>query len=139
MGDSVDARRCASMPWKETSPVIERLQFIHDSQSGLYVMSELCERYGISRKTGYKWLERFEEDGKRGLGDRSRAPKHCPHRIDEPVAKAICEARLAHPTWGPRRVLSWLGGRHPRMSLPGLRTAGDLLPREGIVKKRVPR
>src|SRR5258706_505335 len=54
MGNSGDARRCASMPWKETSPVIERLQFIHDSQSVLYVMSELCERYDISRKTGFK-------------------------------------------------------------------------------------
>jgi putative transposase len=127
------------MPWKETSPMIERLQFIHDSQSGLYVMSELCERYGISRKTGYKWLERFEEDGKRGLGDRSRAPKHCPHRIDEPVAKAICDARLAHPTWGPRKLLSWLGERHPRMPLPAISTAGDLLQREGLVKKRVRR
>jgi hypothetical protein len=62
--------------------------------------------YGISRKTGYKWLERFEEDGKQGLSDRSRAPKHCPHRIDEPVAKTICEARLAHPTWGPTGQLT---------------------------------
>src|SRR5260370_1303515 len=129
MGDSVDARRCASMPWKETSPVIERLQFIHDSQSGLYVMSELCERYGISRKTGYKCLGGLEEEGRGGWGDGGRARKHCPHRIDEPVAKAICEARLAHPTWGPRKLLSWLGERHPRMSLPAISTAGDLLQR----------
>ena len=127
------------MPWKETSPMIERLQFVRDSQGGMYDMSELCERYGISRKTGYKWLERFEEEGKQGLRDRTRAPKHCPHRISDAVAKAICSARAAHPTWGARKLLSWLSERHPRMLLPAISTAGDLLQREGWVKKRVRR
>ncbi|PYN26894.1 MAG: hypothetical protein DMD99_03920 [Candidatus Rokuibacteriota bacterium] len=66
------------MPWLETSPVEQRERFIHDHRLELYTMAELCTRYGISRKTGYKWLDRFEEAGRQGLRDRSRAPRRCP-------------------------------------------------------------
>ncbi len=99
-------------------------------------MAELCERYGISRKTGYKWIERFEEEGRHGLDDRSRAPKTCPHRIEPVVAYAICDARRRHPTWGPRKILQWMEPRYPAMVLPAVSTAGDLLARRGLVKKR---
>jgi transposase-like protein len=68
------------MPWTETEPMKERMRFVADVERGLYTMSELCERYGISRRTGYKWLDRYEADGPTGLKDRSRAPRHCPHR-----------------------------------------------------------
>ena len=61
------------MPWEETSPVDQRERFIHDHRLDLYSMVELCARYGVSRKTGYKWLDRFEEDVRQGLRDRSRA------------------------------------------------------------------
>ena len=127
------------MPWTETSPMFERQRFIDDSRSGFFRMAELCDRYGISRKTGYKWLHRFEEEGKRGLGDRSRAPKESPNRMPEPVAKAICDARDAHPSWGPRKLLAWLEHRFPDLELPAVSTAGDLLKREGFIKKRVRR
>jgi hypothetical protein len=69
------------MPWREKSPMKERINFLSDCRSGLYGMSELCERYGISRKTGYKWLQRVEAEGASGLSDRSRAPAQCPHRM----------------------------------------------------------
>src|SRR5205823_7323245 len=62
-----------AMPWKETSPMRERTEFIVEHRSGLYSFSALCEKYQISRKTGYKFLERFEVDGLEGLRDRSRA------------------------------------------------------------------
>jgi transposase InsO family protein len=114
----------------------ERKQFIDDQRLGLYDMKELCARYGVSRKTGYKWLERFEEEGRRGLANRSRAPHRCPHKIGDEVAIAICEARRRHPDWGPRKLLDWLGPRHPEMELPAVSTAGDLLVRRGLVKKR---
>jgi transposase-like protein len=71
------------MPWLETSPVEERIQFIADALGDRFTMSELCARYGISRRVGYKWLARYEEEGRRGLRDRSRAPHHCPHRIED--------------------------------------------------------
>ena len=69
------------MPWLETVPMEERLRFVHDAFSDRFTMSELCARYGVSRRIGYKWLERFEAEGRPGLKDRSRAPHHCPHRI----------------------------------------------------------
>jgi putative transposase len=114
----------------------ERRRFIDDHAHGLYAMTELCARYGISRKTGYKWLARFEAAGRSGLADRSHAPHDCPHRIDRGVAQLIVAARRAHPSWGPRKLLDWLGPRHPELALPAISTAGDLLARRGLVKQR---
>jgi putative transposase len=124
------------MPWKDTSPMDERKQFIDDYWLDIYAMKELCERYGISRKTGYKWLSRFEDGGRQALEDRSRAPHRCPHRIPEEMATLICDARREHPTWGPRKLLDWLELRYPELDLPASSTAGDLLSRKGLVKKR---
>ena len=89
------------MPWTETEPMKQRTRFVVEVERGLYSMSELCERYGISRRTGYKWLDRYEANGPAGLQERSRAPHHCPHRIDAGMAAAIVEARRQHPSWGP--------------------------------------
>jgi len=114
----------------------ERRRFIGDHAHGLYDMTELSARYGISRKTGYKWLARFEAEGRAGLVDRSHAPHACPHRISREVAQLIVAARGAHPSWGPRKLLAWLGPRHPGLELPAISTAGDLLARRGLVKKR---
>jgi putative transposase len=63
------------MPWKETTEVKERMRFVIDFEGRLFSMAELCQRYGVSRKTGYKWIERFDEEGIEGLQDRSRAPR----------------------------------------------------------------
>jgi putative transposase len=114
----------------------ERRRFIEDHAHDLYAMTELCARYGISRKTGYKWLARFEAEGRPGLADRSHAPHACPHRISREVAQLIVAARRAHPSWGPRKLLAWLAPRHPELELPAISTAGDLLARRGLVKKR---
>lgn len=124
------------MPWLETSPVEQRERFIADHRRGLYTMTELCARYGTSRKSGYKWLERFEEGGRGGLRDRSRAPHHCPHQISREVAQLICAARRAHPSWGPAKLLEWLAPRHPGVAWPAVSTAGALLARRGLVKQR---
>ena len=101
------------MTWLETVPMEQRERFIRDWRSGLYTMTELSARYDVSRNTGYKWRERFDEGGRQGLGDRSRAPHHCPHRIGEAVATLICDALRQHPTWGPEKLLDWLTPRHP--------------------------
>ena len=124
------------MPWLETAPVEQRERFIADDRLGLYTRAELCARYGISRKTGYKWLGRFEDAGRQGLQERSRAPHACPHRIAEAVAAVICAARRQHPSWGPATLLDWLRPRHPGADLPASSTAGDLLARRGLVKHR---
>ncbi len=124
------------MPWLETAPVEQRQQFIEDYQEGLYSRSELCARYGISCKTGYKWLERFADGGRRGLADRSRAPHTCPHRISDVVAEHLCQARKKHPDWGPAQRLDWLSARPPEIEWPATSTAGDLHARRGLVVKR---
>lgn len=124
------------MPWLETAAMEQRERFVRDVQLGLYPVTELCERYGISRKTGYKWLARYDEGGRRALGDQSRAPHHCPHRIAPAIAELICTARRTHPSWGPRTLLDWLEPRHPDFERPATSTAGDLLARRGLVKKR---
>jgi putative transposase len=124
------------MPWLETAPMEQRERFIRDEQLALYTMTDLCERYGISRKTGYKWLGRFDEGGRQALADRSRAPHRCPHRISGATAGLICDARRTHPTWGPDKLLDWLEPRYPDIAWPAVSTAGDLLARKGFVKKR---
>lgn len=127
------------MPWLETSSVEQRERFIADERRGLYTRTELCARYGISRKTGCKWLDRYHEDGRDGLRDRSHAPHHCPHRIAADLADLLCAARRRHPDWGPEKLLDWLVPRHPEIAeqaWPAVSTAGDLLAREGLVKKR---
>ncbi|MDB4874438.1 MAG: transposase [Gemmatimonadetes bacterium] len=103
------------MPWKETAPTEERLQFVRDALSDRFTMSERCARYGVSRRIGYKWLARYDTDGRRGLTDRSRAPHHCPHKIAEAMAELLVTAREAHPFWGARKLLTVLAARHPRI------------------------
>ena len=80
----------------ETNVVKERLAFVHDLGSGHWSMSELCERYGVSRPTGYKWLARHQAGGGAGLDDRSRAPQRCPHRTSDALEALIIAARLEY-------------------------------------------
>lgn len=115
----------------------QRLQFITDHQRGLYAMAILCARYGISRKTGYKWLTRYATDGARGLAERSHAPHVCPHRIADDVATLLLAARRAHPTWGPAKLVQYLAPRHGRIGVwPAVSTVADLLKRHDLVRPR---
>ena len=125
------------MPWLETDPVQQRERFIADVHAGLNSMTELCEHYGISRTSGYKWVTRAAEGGRAALADRSRAPRHCPHRIPEAMAARLCAASRAHPRWGPNKILDLLQPRHRRITIwPAGSTVGDLFVREGLVAKR---
>jgi putative transposase len=117
------------MPWQEVTPMEQRERFVRDHQRALYTMTELCARYSISRKTGYKWLDRFDDGGRSALRDRSRAPHQCPHAMSHQVAQLICDARRAHPSWGPIKLLDWLVPRHSELAFPAPSTAGDLFVR----------
>ena len=90
------------MPWLETDPMDQRSRFIDAYLSGAFKKTELCERFHISRRVGDKWIARYDAEGGAGLRDRSRAPKHRPHRIGEDVAALICPARRKHPDWARR-------------------------------------
>lgn len=124
------------MAWSETNPMTERMRFIVDLEDGLWTMTELCERYSVSRKTGYKWAERYMKEGVDGLKERSRAPKSCPHRTEDYVVEALLATRRQHPTWGPRKLLAYLRRGHPAWPLPAASTAGDFLKRAGLVAAR---
>ena len=115
----------------------QRLEFVLEAQTDRFTMSELCARYGISRRIGYKWLARYTEDGKRGLVDRSRAPHSCPHKIRPVLAELLCEFRRSHPDWGARKLLKVLRGRHPEITdWPAASTTADLLARRGLARRR---
>jgi transposase InsO family protein len=96
----------------------------------------LCREFGISRKTGYKWLSRFESERAKGLEDREPIAGSCPHRTPDEVADKIVLARKAHPTWGPRKLRAWIADREPGVELPATSTIGDLLRSRGLVRPR---
>ncbi len=93
------------MPSEETRPLDQRTQFLADHQRGLYAVAELCARYAVSRKTGYKWLARYAAEGPAGLHERSHAPRRCPHAVPPALAELLLAARRAHPTWGPAKLV----------------------------------
>jgi transposase InsO family protein len=94
--------------------------------------TDLCRRFGVSRKTGYKWLERFDRDGHAGLIDRSRRPRHSPARTPPDVERAVLRVRDAHPAWGGRKIRRVLLNRgHP--AVPAASTITMILQRHGLI------
>lgn len=124
------------MPWNHADPETERMRFVALSKEGLYEMTELCERFGVSRKTGYTTLRQYKLHGLDGLKDRSHAPHTCPQRIGEEMRELLLDARRAHPRWGPRTIISCLQGRYSELTFPAASTVGELYSREQLVKRR---
>lgn len=124
------------MPWKETCAMDERREFVLAVLRQEGSVAELCRQTGISRKTGYKWLERYEGEGCSGLGDRSHAPHDCPHRLSRPVIEGLLELRGLHPSWGPKKLRAWLEEHRPAQAWPALSTIGELLRSRGLTVGR---
>jgi transposase InsO family protein len=124
------------MPWKLTYPEDQRVQFIVEVLNGPSSMADLCRTFGISRKTGYKWLGRYDQDGPAGLVDRSRAPRHHPNALAADIAARLLNVRERHPTWGARKLLAWLETRDPELCLPAVSTVNALLKRLNLVHPR---
>jgi transposase InsO family protein len=124
------------MPWKLTLPEDQRVQFIVEALYGESSLADLCRSFAISRKTGYKWLARYEQEGPMGLIDRSRAPHHHPHALDPDIAARLLALRKKHPTWGARKLLAWLEASEPELSLPAVSTVNALLKRMNLVHPR---
>ena len=124
------------MPWRETSPMDQRVQLIADYMRDLWTMTELCTRYDISRKTAYKWLTRYALLGPAGLAEQSRRPHSCPHATPTPVVTALLRARRQHPDWSAKKLLVILAGQHPTGALPAISTAQAILKRHGLVRHR---
>jgi putative transposase len=124
------------MPWPEMLPMDVRREFVDDLLSDAFTMTELCATYRISRKTGYKWLARFEIGGALGLRDRSRRPHASPAQVTAAVAAALIAARHRKPYWGARKLRRWLVERHPSVAWPGCSTIHRLLEGQDLVRRR---
>ena len=92
------------MPWKESTCMSERHEFVHLASAAAVNFSLLCRRFGISRKTGYKWLRRYLEGGHQALSELSRRPHHSPHRTQESLEAKVLALRAEHPAWGGRKL-----------------------------------
>jgi putative transposase len=124
------------MPWRLVDPMTERLRFLTDVRRHIASFTELCARYAVSRKTGYKWLHRAERDGTATLAEASRRPHRSPSATPAAIVAAVLAARHWHPTWGPRKLLKLLQRRAPRQAWPARSTVADLLRRNGLVEPR---
>lgn len=120
------------MVWKVRSPVDERMLLIGEYLKGERGMADLCQDFGVSRKTAYKWVARYNMDGPAGLADKSRAPLTHPARLEPVVVEALLEARRAHPHWGARKVLAWLVRKYPDFDSPAASTVSAIFAKYGL-------
>jgi transposase InsO family protein len=114
----------------------QRQKLIDILDTGLISVTEACRLFSVSRKTAYKWIERFAEEGPVGLEERSRAPKYNPRELSVIMRQRLIRLRTERPTWGPRKMLAFLAAREPGLRLPAASTVGDFLKREGLVRPR---
>jgi len=124
------------MAWRETGTMDERIRFIGACLEDEETMSALCASYGISRKTGYKWLGRYRERGAAGLFDLPRAPLQHGRATALELVERIVAAKELHPLWGPKKLVAVLRRSAPELRWPAASTAGEILKRHGLVKGR---
>ena len=125
------------MPWTETCAMDQRMRFVVEYDLGELPVRALCRKYGISPKTAYKWLHRADEWGlEAGLRDLSRAPHVHPNQVSAEVEEGVICARLAHPTWGPRKLRALLERHGGSTSWPASSTIGGVLKRHNLVRPR---
>lgn len=131
------------MPWNEVKPMDQKLLFIADHLRDPGTFTDLCDRYGISRKTGYKWVVRYHELGIEGLQDQSRKPHHHPLKTPYAVRQAIVQLRDQRDPPGPKKLQVLLGKKYPQLDIPSKTTIYNILKEEGLIRpqrrrKRVP-
>lgn len=124
------------MPWKETSVMNVRTEFVLRVFEAKVSFNELCKEFGISRKTGYKWKERFLEQGLTGLNDQSRRPDTSPQQLSENSVCKIVKLKLAHPSWGPRKIRMVFARSYPDCELPSDSTFKRVLDNAGLVERK---
>jgi len=124
------------MPWKETCAMEERAAFVRAWWSGEFTMSALCQRFHISRPTGYKWVARGQAEGCQGLVDRPRAADRHPNATVAEQVAMIVALKRRHPSWGPVTLHAWLGRERGAIRWPAVSTVGEILKRHGLVQPR---
>jgi transposase InsO family protein len=125
------------MAWKEVLVMEERSSFVLLAEKHQQSFSSLCKEYGISRKTGYKWVARYQKYGLRSLRELSRSPMSCPHKTSLKIEKLILRERRRHKTWGPKKLRDLLIKNHKIAKPPAESTIGEILKRNGVpLRKR---
>jgi transposase InsO family protein len=126
------------MPFRETGPVAERIALKREFETGVFSVSELCRRHGISRATFYVWQRRWESGEARWFEDRSHATACCPHATQGRITERILAVRRRFPHFGPKKIKAWLETESRRKgegtAWPAASTIGDLLKRAGLVE-----
>ena len=120
------------MPWETTNYMTQRELFINDYMKQHDTMAALCRRYGIQRRIGYKWVERYQQNGRAGLEDLSRAPLHHPNRCSPETVERILAIRHEHPLWGAPKIRVLLEDQEPKRKPPATSTIGEILRHEGL-------
>ena len=121
------------MPWRKTEPMEQRIEFALKAMQTLN-FRVLCQEYGISTKTGYKWKERFMREGLEGMGEESRRPKSHAAQLQEEEVCEIVRLKLAHMSWGPRKIRELYLRRHRGVASES--TFKRVLERAGLTQKR---
>lgn len=116
------------MPWKESTAMEERKRFIQEAKIGIESFTRICQRFGISRQTGYKWLKREREEGQKGLEERSRKPKKSPSQSPPEVEAEVLRIRDEHPVWGGRKIRKIME-REGKVRVPSASTITAILRR----------
>jgi putative transposase len=124
------------MPWKESDVMDQRTEFVLRVLRNVESFSEVCREYGISRKTGYKWKERFLSDGLAGLSDQSRCPASSPNEVKEAIVCRIVKLKQAHLTWGPAKLRAVLKKTMSQDELPSESSFKRILNNAGLVEPR---
>lgn len=124
------------MPWTRTDSMSERLKFVATYLEYDLCFSDLCRDFGVSRKTGYKWIRRYEAGGPSALEDRSCAPRDHPNAVDDELIEAIVTLRRKHPRWGPRKLKVVLARTWAPEEVPAASTIGDIIKRNDLVHPR---
>jgi transposase InsO family protein len=120
------------MPWKVMDVVEERTRFVLEYDSGSFTMAELCRIYGIARKTGYVWVERYQAEGLAGLQDRRYGAGHHPNQTEEGIEEQIVQLKQAHPSWGAKKLRAHLLAKKKGVKWPVVSTFGEVLRRGGL-------
>jgi transposase InsO family protein len=124
------------MAWKEVLPMEERARFVLEVQRADMSFAELCRRYGVSRKTGYKWIRRYIAEGLDGVRERSSRPHSCPHKTSPEWEQRIFLERVKHSNWGPKKIRGVLQSKGWDGKVPAASTMGDILRRAGLVRRK---
>ncbi len=124
------------MAWRIASVEEHRKKFIEQINNGDRTITDLCNEYQISRKTAYKWIHRYQENGEEGLKDRSRSPHSQPRKTNERLQQSILEVKYRYPSWGPKKILATLEANFPQDNWPSDTTIGNILEKNGLIIPR---